>query len=176
MALMGMSMAGTRPRELDGETLRLAQRRADGSEILSDMGVWMYSYAQALDRGEVEAAGAWLQRMAEALPEYPTGFRQGIALELALFEALYRRRLAQAQEWRRQAHGGIVDAARRHLAEAAIAALEGDVPAATRALEAAVRKQDKAMDAGFARLGADQATMLRNMLAAAPPAAVDAAP
>jgi hypothetical protein len=83
--------------------------------------------------------------------------------------------LAQAQEWRRQARGGIVDAARRHLADAAIAALEGDVPAAIRALEAAVRRQGQAMDAGFARLGADQAVMLRNMLAAAPPAPVDAA-
>jgi hypothetical protein len=175
MTLVSMSMAGTRPRELDEETLRLAQQQADGSEVLSDMGVWMYSYAQALDRGEVETAGAWLQRMAEALPGYPDGFRQGIAIELTLFEALYRRRLAQAQEWRRQARGGIVDAARRHLADAAIAALEGDVPAAIRALEAAVRRQGQAMDAGFARLGADQAVMLRNMLAAAPPAPVDAA-
>jgi hypothetical protein len=173
-ALMGMSMAGTRPRDLDEATLRLAQRQADGSEVLCDMGAWMYGYAHALDRGDPEGAGAWLQRMAEALPEYPDGFRQGIAIELALFEALYRRRHAQALEWRRQARGGIVDASRRHLADAAIAALEGDVPAATRALDAATRKQGQAMDAGFARLGADQAAMLRDRLAAAP-VAVDAA-
>ncbi len=164
-ALMGMSLAGTRPRELDAALLQQAQATA-GEEILCDMGVWLYSYAQALDQGDIEAAGAWSERMAAALDGYADGFRQAVAIELSIFESLYRRRANEARQWLQRAKGGVVDASRRDLAQAALDALEGRREPALRALEAAERRLHHGMDAGYARLGADQIAALRCALSA----------
>ncbi|MET1162472.1 MAG: site-2 protease family protein [Pseudoxanthomonas sp.] len=163
--LMGMSMAGIRPRALDAETLRLALEAADGSEALTDMGAWFYAYARDLDRGEVEAADTWLKKMADALGAYPDGFRQSIAIELAIHSALHRRDLAEASRWLRSARGGIVDAARRHLAEAAMAALQGDAAGAEKLLVQADKRLKQSMDPGFALLSRDQIDALRRTLA-----------
>ncbi len=164
-ALMGQSMAGTRPRELDAALLAQAQSDA-GDDVLCSMGVWMYSYAHALDNGRLEEAEAWAKRMAEAVDRYPDGFRQGVMVELAIFQALHRRALEPARQWLRGARGGIVDRSRRSLAEAAVGALEGNTEAARRALEAAQHRHTQALDAGYARMGLDQMHGLRSMLQA----------
>ncbi|MET1163375.1 MAG: site-2 protease family protein [Pseudoxanthomonas sp.] len=170
-ALMGMSMAGTRPRDLDEETLRLTLEAADGSEVLTDMGAWFYAYARDLDRGEVAAADAWLAKMADALGAYPDGFRQSIAIELAMHAALHRRDQVEALRWLRSARGGIVDASRRHLAEAATAVLLGDDATAERSLVEADQRLKQSMDPGFALLSRDQIDALRRTLAASSTAA-----
>ena len=167
-ALMGMSMAGTRPRELDAETLRQVQQAADGSEVLTDMGAWFYLYARELDRGDVDAASAWLQKMEGALAGYADGFRQGIALELAIHAALHRRDAVVASRWLASARGGIVDASRRHFAEAALAALQGNNDAADLALAQADKRLKQSMDPGFALLSRDQIDALRHALAMPP--------
>lgn len=164
--LMGMSMAGTRPRELDGETLRLALQAADGNEVLTDMGAWFYAYARDLDCGDVDAADTWLQKMAGALGGYPDGFRQSIAIELAIHAALHGRDGTVAADWLQRARGGIVDASRRHLAEAAIAVLQGDANRAESALALAEQRLKQSMDPGFALLSRDQIEALRHSLAA----------
>ncbi len=168
-ALMGMSLAGTRPRELDAALLQQAQATT-GKEILCDMGVWLYSHAQALDQGDIEAAGVWGERMAAALDGYADGFRQAVAIELSIFESLYRRRADEARQWLLRAKGGVVDASRRDLAQAALDALEGRREPALRALDAAERRLHHGMDAGYARLGADQITALRRALSTSAPA------
>lgn len=164
-ALMGQSVAGTRPRDLDIDTLRLAQDQAGGNDVLCAIGTWFYSYTGALDNGDVEAAAGWLARMAAVLDQYPQGFRQGICIELAIFEAMYRQRADVARDWLTRSRGGIVDASRRHIAEAALATLEGRGEDALQALQAAQRRRHQAMDAGLAVLGDDQANLLRSRLA-----------
>ena len=170
-ALMGMSMAGTRPRDLDADTLRQVLDAADGSEVLTDMGAWFYAYARDLDRDEVDAAGAWLRKMEAALEGYPEGFRQGIAIELALHAALQRHDPVETARWLERARGGIVDASRRHFAEAALAALRGDQAGAQRSLAQADSRLRQSMDPGFALLSRDQIDALRNALQDAPSAA-----
>lgn len=164
-ALIGESVAGTRPRDLDVDTLRLAQEQAGDGDVLSAVGTWFYSYAVALDNGDIEAASAWLARMTTVVDEYPQGFRQSICIELAIFEALYRQRADVARDWLTRSSGGIVDAVRRHIAEAALAALEGRGKAALQALDAAQRSRHQAMDAGLSALGDDQIELLRSRLA-----------
>ncbi len=171
-ALMGQSVAGTRPRDLDIDTLRLAQNQAGGDDVLRAVGTWFYSYTVALDNGDVEAAAGWLDRMSEVLEQYPQGFRQGICIELAIFEAMYRQRADVARDWLMRSRGGIVDASRRHLAEAALATLEGRRVDALQALEAAQRRRHQSMDAGLAALGDDQANLLRSRLEPGPAAAM----
>ena len=160
ISLGGMSMAGTRPRDLDRALLAEAQAMA-GKETMCDVGVWLYSYGHALDQGDTTGAGQWLDRIEAVIDDYPDGFRQGIALEIALFEALHRRRLPQAQAWLARGKGGIVDASRRALALAAVEALSGRQPQAQAALLQAERQLGRGMDAGFAKLSVDQIAAIR---------------
>ena len=166
LALMGQGLAGLRPRDYDRESLTHAQA-ITGDEALYDVGVWLYSYFNALDAGDVAAAEGFLARVEPLFDDYPVGFRQAIAIELALFEALHRRRLDQAHAWLARARGGVVDVSRRRLAEAAVAAREGRRDDALAALKAAEAKLGSSMDAGSTHLSADQVAGLRAELATA---------
>ena len=165
MALVGVSMGGARPREMDPALLAAAQALT-GVEASYDVGVWMYSFARALDTGDVAAASGWLDRMEGRFDDFPDGFRQGLAIELALFEALHRRRPGEAGAWLAKARGGLVDASRRALAEAAVAALAGRRDEALAGLEQAQAQLSRGMDPGFSRLSAVQIQALRQQLQA----------
>lgn len=165
IALVGISMGGARPGEMDPALLASAQALT-GVEASYDVGVWMYSFAHALDRGDVDGASQWLDRMEGRFADYPDGFRQGLAIELALFEALYRRRLAEAEGWLGKARGGLVDASRRALAEAAVAALAGRPNEALAGLARAEDRLGRSMDPGFSRLSELQIRQLREQLKA----------
>jgi hypothetical protein len=166
LALMGQGLGGLRPRDYDRESLVHAQA-ITGDETIYDVGVWLYSYFNALDAGDIEAAEAWLARIEPVVDDYPDGFRQSIAIELALFEALHRRRPDQARAWLARARGGVVDVSRRRLAEAALAVREGRRDEALSALDVAEAKLGSSMDAGAIHLSADQVAGLRAELAAA---------
>lgn len=166
IGLMGLSLAGNRPRDLDAAVLAQAQQLA-GSETLYDVGVWIYSFFHAWDQGDAVAAGTWLDRVAGVIDDYPDGFRQSVAIELALFHAWQHRDLAKAEEWMARAKGGVVDASRRALAEAAVALLQADAPSADKALAQARRMLPRGMDPGLARLSADQIAAMQSELDAA---------
>jgi hypothetical protein len=166
LALMGQGLAGRRPRDYDRESLADAQA-ITGEETLYDVGVWIYSYYNALDAGDIAGAEAFLARVEPLLDDYPDGFRQSIAIELALFEALHRHRPHEARAWLARARGGVVDVSRRRLAEAAVAVREGRRDEALAALAVAEARLGSSMDAGAAHLSADQVAGLRAELAAA---------
>ena len=73
-----------------------------------------------------------------------------------------------ASRWLASARGGIVDASRRHFAEAALAALQGNNDAADLALAQADKRLKQSMDPGFALLSRDQIDALRRVLAMPP--------
>ncbi len=167
MALMGQGMAGARPRDYDPQLLAQAQALI-GEETVYDVAIWLLSYFHAIDSGDVAVAAGWLDRIETAFNDYPDGFRQSLAIELALHEALHRRRLDVAQSWLARAQGGVVDAARRSLAQAAVANLEGHRENATAELLNARRKLGQSMDAGSAQMTADQIGVLQREWAAGP--------
>jgi hypothetical protein len=167
LALMGQGMAGVRPRDYDADALAHAQA-ITGDETLYDVGVWIYSYFNALDAGDLEAAERWLRRVEPLVDDYPDGFRQSLAIELALFESLHRARPEQARAWLGRARGGVVDESRRRLAEAALAAREGRRDEALSALAVAHAKLERSMDAGSTHLSADQISAVRAVLDTAP--------
>lgn len=162
-ALMGAGLAGVRPRELDPALLAQAQALT-GDEAMYDIGVWFYSYGHALDRGDIAAAGAWLDRIEAVLDQYPEGFRQSVTVELALFESLHRRRPDVAKDWWSRSRGGVVDPSRRALAEAALALQAGQAAAARTALDRAQSQLGRGLDTSFAALSADQIAGLRHHL------------
>jgi len=165
LALLGQGMAGMRPRDYDPDALVHAQA-ITGKEVMYDIGVWLYSYLHAFDAGDFAAAEAWLARIEPVVDDYPDGFRQSLAIELALFEALHRGRLDHANAWMARARGGVVDESRRRLAEAALAAREGRREDALSSLAVAEAKLGGGMDAGATQLSADQIASLRTELAA----------
>lgn len=160
IGLMGLSLAGNRPRDLDPAVLSQAQQLA-GQETLYDVGVWLYSFLHAWDQGDQAAAGDWLDRIADVFDDYPDGFRQSVAIELALYAAWQRRDLPAALAWMARAKGGVVDASRRALADAAVSMRQGDGEHAGVALATARRMLARGMDPGLAKLSADQITALQ---------------
>ncbi|MFY2762475.1 hypothetical protein [Arenimonas sp. MALMAid1274] len=163
MALAGQGIAGTRPRELDATILARAQALT-GQETMYDIGVWAYSYNVAMDHGDTVAAGQWLDRIEPVFDQYPDGFRQSLALELAYYEARHRARLPEAEAWLQKARGGVVDASRRALAEAAVAALRQQPELARAALDRAQAQLGRGMDGGARHLSQDQIHALRREL------------
>ena len=168
IALMGPPLAGTRPRDFDAAQLARAQA-VMGDEAVYDVGVALYAYLHAFDRGDIATAARWLQRIAAKFDEYPDGFRQGLAIEGALFEAT-QGELDAAESWLAKARGGVVDASRRALAEAAVAQRRGDATRARMQLDLVDKTLSRAMDPGTARLTADLARALRDRLGATPSA------
>ena len=165
MALMGEGLAGTRPRDYHRQALAQAQALT-GDEPLYDVSVWLCQYFHALDSGDIPAAGAWLDRVAATHDSYPAGFRQTLAIELALFEAMHRQRADLAATWLASARGGVADDSRRSLAQAAVALAQRRPDAALSALELAERRLGRSMDAGLALLSRDQMQALRQAIAA----------
>ena len=108
-----------------------------------------------MDRGAADELREHADWLARHVVDYPDGFRQSITLELCLV-ASRRGELEAAREWWKRSRGGVVDAARRALAEASLAALEGDAARLERALVAGRRDLPRGMDPGINQLTADQ--------------------
>jgi len=152
--LMGVSYAGIRPRDWEPQLVNdaLAMQQA---EPLRRVAGRIFALYYAMDRGDTEGLREHADWLARHVDDYPDGFRQSITLELCLV-ASRRGDLEAAREWWTRSRGGVVDAARRALAEANLAALEGDAARLERALVAGRRALPRGMDAGINLLTADQ--------------------
>lgn len=154
LRLMGVSYAGIRPRNWEPQLVNdaLAMQEA---EPLRRVAGRMFALYHAMDRGAADELREHADWLARHVVDYPDGFRQSITLELCLV-ASRRGELEAAREWWKRSRGGVVDAARRALAEASLAALEGDAARLERALVAGRRALPRGMDPGINQLTADQ--------------------
>lgn len=155
VSLVARSMAGTRPRELECEILERIDEFAD-RESLNVLTAHYFALLRAVDRGQVERAAASARVLGEHFDRYPDGFRQALAVELAIFHALCRLDAAAAADWMARARGGVVDPSRRALAEAATAAAQGRRELAAAAAARSRVALARASDAGMRRLTSDQ--------------------
>jgi hypothetical protein len=164
--LMAQSMAGIRPRDWKAEWLEPAAQAGSG-EPMRRVAIRMMALLMAEDRGQTATADAHADWLAEHTDDYPQGFRQSLTLELCL-HALSRGNVAAAKMWMAQSKGGVVDKARRALAEAEIAFEDGDKSLALgKELEA--RSQLKhGMDAGLSLLTAERLQALLARMASSP--------
>jgi hypothetical protein len=148
--VMAQSMAGVRPRDWNADWLQPAALH-DSTDPLRRVAVRQLAMLAAEDRGDAGTADAHAEWLAEHTDDYPMGFRQSLTLELCL-HAMARGNPNGARMWMAQSKGGVVDKARRALAEAELAFAEGDK---TRAFgkELEARSQlNNGMDAGLSRL------------------------
>jgi hypothetical protein len=164
--LMAQSMAGIRPRDWKAEWLEPAAQAGSG-EPMRRVAIRMMALLMAEDRGQTATADAHADWLAEHTDDYPQGFRQSLTLELCL-HALSRGNATAAKMWMAQSKGGVVDKARRALAEAEIAFEDGDKSLALgKELEA--RSQLKhGMDAGLSLLTAERLQALLARMASSP--------
>jgi hypothetical protein len=159
-------MAGIRPRDWKAEWLEPAAQAGSG-EPMRRVAIRMMALLMTEDRGHTAAADAHADWLAEHTDDYPQGFRQSLTLELCL-HALSRGNATAAKMWMAQSKGGVVDKARRALAEAEIAFEDGDKSLALgKELEA--RSQLKhGMDAGLSLLTAERLQALLARMASSP--------
>jgi hypothetical protein len=164
--LMAQSMAGIRPRDWKAEWLEPAAQAGSG-EPMRRVAIRMMALLMAEDRRQTATADAHADWLAEHTDDYPQGFRQSLTLELCL-HALSRGNATAAKMWMAQSKGGVVDKARRALAEAEIAFEDGDKSLALgKELEA--RSQLKhGMDAGLTLLTAERLQALLARMASSP--------
>jgi hypothetical protein len=151
IALTGMSMAGTRPRDWDAALVRRgADIRDHGPfEVLGHQ----LAYAHALDSGDVDAARRHLQEALQRADQLPAGARGSLMLSAATFAALYDGDAATARACLSRARRGMLPAAhQRQVAEAAVLLAEGDLEGARAAAEEARRLAVTALDPGSAAL------------------------
>ena len=153
LILMAQSLAGTRPRDLDAALIARALA-FDSAEPGRRIVARLYAYLAAVDAqdGRAPEHAAWL---AENIDGFPGGFRQSIAVELALHDAS-RGDIEGLRRWVARARGGVVDGSRRALAEAHAAILEGDQARAQELLDRARANLSRGMDPGLNVLTAEQ--------------------
>lgn len=151
IALTGMSMAGTRPRDWDADLVQRGAGIVDGGpfEVLGRQ----LAYAHALDRGEVDEARRHLEDAIERADQLPAGARGSLMLTAATFFALHDGDAPRAREFLHRARTGLLPAAhQRQVAEAAVRLAEGDAHGARAAAEEARRLASFALDPGGAAL------------------------
>jgi len=166
LRLMGVSYAGVRPRDWEPQLVQDALT-LQSAEPLRRIAGRLFAFYHAMDRGAAEELHEHADWLAQHVDDYPDGFRQSIALELCLVAA-QRGDLELAREWWKRSRGGVMDAARRALGEATLAALEGDTSRMERARAAGRRALPRGSDPGINQLTAGQLDAVSRVSAPVP--------
>lgn len=171
LALMGLSMGGTRARDWDPALVRQAVALADGTPF--DVVGRQFAYAHALDREDTEEARRQLEAALALEEVLPPVARSGLLLQAAYFAAAHDGDATRARALFSRAGGGLmVPAYLRWMAEAAVLLAEGDRAAAAGLLERAEAGVGETLDRGGA---AGDLERIRRMRAAASAARPDIA-
>ncbi len=89
IAILNASRSGIRPRDWNDGLVQQTTQPSDNT--LAHLGGLSIAYYQALDRYEIDEASRWIDQITEGLPRVPQAFSANFLLEVAYFEALYRR-------------------------------------------------------------------------------------
>jgi hypothetical protein len=151
VALTGMSMAGTRPRDWDRRLVEQCAGIRDGGPF--EVGGLQLAFAHALDSGDIDAARRNLEAALHRVGQLPRSARSSLLLAAATFVALYDGDAGRARDLLSHARDGVLAAPhRRRLAEAAVRLAEGDVAGARTAAGEVAPLSRRAVDRGGAAL------------------------
>ncbi len=160
--LMGQSLSGMRPAELDRELIE--RLLAVDDEMIRRIAARWYAFVQSWDAGDLTRAESHAEWISEHVDDYPDGFRQGLTIELATFAGLVKNDLSTCRSWLQRSRGGVVDVSRRALAEASVALLEGRTLDASQRLDVAQRKLGSGLDSGLCKFTETQIAQMRSKL------------
>ena len=164
--LIAQSMAGIRPRDWDADWLEPATENSS-TDPMRLVATRQLALLAAQDRADFSTADKHADWLAENYQDYPLGFRQSLTIELCLY-ALKRDNVNAAKIWLAQSKGGVVDKSRRYLAEAELAFIEGNKPAALGKHMEACNQLKNSMDPGVAQLTKERLDILMAKLAGKP--------
>lgn len=151
LALVGMSMAGSRPRDWDATLVAASAAIADGGPF--EVGGRQFAYAHALDRGDVAAARTHLEAALDRIQQLPPASRASLLYAAATFYALYDGDAERGRGLLQQARSGLLAAPhQRLLAEAAVRLADGDASRARDAARMVEAMAASALDRGGAAL------------------------
>jgi hypothetical protein len=155
-ALVTDMQAGTRPSAWNDSLLQrfLVLRDGSAADILANL----YGYYHALDSGQRQAAGTFLDLAMQAVPPAKPGF-DSVLLEKAYYEALHRRN-SQAREWLDRSKGPDTEKHTRWRAEAAVLFVEGRYAEASTKAESALAEVPHSTDRGGSLAEAEWLQML----------------
>ncbi|MEM7312865.1 MAG: hypothetical protein AAF497_06910 [Planctomycetota bacterium] len=142
--------SGGRPRDLDLEILTkaIASIEKPDSRLLS---LHYYAYMHLVDAGEIEASRPHLDAVVTHMDVFPKGLRESLWLIPAFHAAFYDRDITAAQAFHaKYKPSTFSDEADEFRMNAAMAALEGDVPAMQEAIQKARESLAKLMAPGHA--------------------------
>lgn len=123
VAALANDLFGRRPRDLPPELIERSLALADGSADY--LGSVFVAYSWALDRGDLTAAGAYLDIMTANLAAFNGALRPSVLIEAAYFTAVHRADPVGARALFTKARGGLIEAHTRARAEAAVLFAEG---------------------------------------------------
>jgi hypothetical protein len=158
--LGGSLFHGSRPGEWDGEIIQRLIETAKAPPQKAD--AQLCAYYRALDRGQVEEAGALLDQALSSVDELKGSIRSAILLEAAYFEGFYRRHAAVARKWLHQATIRELEEHTFLRAAAAVLLAEGLFAPAAASAEAALTRAKKASDRGGALAEKEWLWAIRN--------------
>lgn len=126
LALIGLSTAGTAPRDWPEETVRAVAEARDGTS--DEVTAALLAYSHLLDRGDTDGARAALHRALELADRYPPPFIPGLMAEAAFFEGFVSRDAAAARAYLAEVPEKTMSVTPfdRLRAEIAVALAEGD--------------------------------------------------
>ena len=150
LALTGLTLGGTRPRDWDPALVEKAAQIRDGGAF--EAGAHMFAYAHHADCGEMESARAHLEAALARIERLPPGSRSTVLLHGATFFALVDRDVERAVACYRSATGQSLLSAphQRALAGAAIELARGDAALAADSARQALALAGRAVDRGGA--------------------------
>jgi hypothetical protein len=171
--LRGYTLAGVEPRDRPPDLALRAAALARGTS--AEHGAWVSAYSRALDTGDAQGAGVYLDRAlaTQATSGGPSGT---FAHELAFFEARYRSHPALARFWLERGRGDRFDAMMRPRALAAILLLEGRREEAAASARAGLAALEEFRAASGRPYYADEASLRALLADAERPVAEQTAP
>lgn len=168
-AIIGMSMAGRRPRDWDPTLIAAALEPQDGS--VTEVTAWMLAQSLAADRGDIIQARAWLERIVGRLDALPSSFRTGTHLYASMQLALWGDAAAAREQIALASGPTIGSAVARPLAEAALHIAEGRFDEGRAMLPRVRELASASIDRGSAAFMLDIVDELQRRADAAGPAA-----
>jgi hypothetical protein len=147
LALLGGTMAsGTRPREWDPALIERLLAFRKGSPEESPWNLYCYYYA--LDGGQIERAGEYLELALTQHQGYPSISRDALFLEGAYFEARHHHNVPAAFGWLAESTQSHIEEQTRCRAEAALLWARGRFAEAACRAEAGLRAIPQSHDLG----------------------------
>jgi hypothetical protein len=150
LKMIGSSMAGNRPSQLNPEELQEAHALA--IKLDAPMGVYIhyFNYQAALDRLEWDEAEKHLTEYVEHADAIPDGIRGSVWIEAAFFYAFVKKDLTKAVEYLNQYKpSALIPLGMVYATQAAIAILKNEVTEATRLIDNSLKEIPNMMDRGI---------------------------